>query len=60
MPDIAITEPVAKDKFMYNYYSVDGIDVYIRKIFSLKETISFSLSSLGFFKEINVHGIKIL
>ncbi|SHH29775.1 hypothetical protein [Clostridium grantii] len=60
MPDIAITEPVAQEKFMYNYYLVDGIHIYIRKIFSLKETISFSLSSLVFLKEITVHGIKIL
>ncbi|GAA0181842.1 hypothetical protein SH2C18_43160 [Clostridium sediminicola] len=60
MPSIAITEPVASEKYKYNHYSVDEIDIYLRKAFNVREELSFSLSSFLFFKQITVHGIIVI
>lgn len=60
MLDIVITEPVDQEKYKYNYYNVDGIDIYLRKIFDVRKELSFSLSSLGFFKQITVHVIIVI
>lgn len=59
MPNVVVIEPGVQEKSEYKHYEVEGINVYIKKIFKTSENISFTLSSLGIFSKITIHGFHI-
>lgn len=44
----------------YDYFEVDGIDIYIKKGISINEKLHFKLSNVFGLKSINVSGISFL
>lgn len=57
-PQLEFKVPITLEHF--DYFEVDGIDVYIKKGISVNEKLHFKLSNILGLKSINISGISFL